>query len=61
MNFKLVYKINSHPSKHFIYIFLFDVEINLEDTRNVHILTKLQKEASYFKLLGSYPSWEEEN
>ncbi|MFT4244369.1 MAG: prephenate dehydratase [Candidatus Woesearchaeota archaeon] len=50
-----------HPSKHFIYIFLFDVEINLEDTRNVHILTKLQKEANYFKLLGSYPSWEEEN
>ena len=48
-----------HPSKHFIYIFLFDVEINLEDSHNIHILTKLQEEANYFKLLGSYPGWEE--
>ena len=50
-----------HPSKHFIYIFLFDVEINLEDFDNKHILTKLKEEANYFKLLGSYPSWKEEN
>lgn len=50
-----------HPSKHFIYIFLFDVEINLEDSHNIHILTKLQEESNYFKLLGSYPKWKEEN
>lgn len=48
-----------HPSKHFIYIFLFDVEINLEDKENKGILEELQKEANYFKLLGSYPKWQE--
>lgn len=48
-----------HPQKHFSYLFLFDIEINLEDEINSHVLGKLQKESNYFKSLGSYPSWKE--
>lgn len=48
-----------HPQKHFSYLFLFDIEIDLEDGMNSHILKKLQNESNYFKSLGSYPSWKE--
>ncbi|MFP4402330.1 MAG: prephenate dehydratase [Candidatus Nanoarchaeia archaeon] len=47
-----------HPQKHFQYIFLFDIEINLEDKYYSHILSKIKKESEYFKLLGCYPKWE---
>jgi prephenate dehydratase len=46
-----------HPQKHFSYLFVFDVQVNLEDEMNAHILKKLQEESNYFKSLGSYPSW----
>lgn len=48
-----------HPTKHFRYIFLFDIEANLEDENKKDLLAEIENHCETFKLLGSYPSWNE--
>ena len=48
-----------HPTKHFRYIFLFDIEANLEGEHRIELLEDIENHCETFKLLGSYPSWNE--
>ncbi len=47
-----------HPDKHFTYMFLVDVEANIEDDKYNHLIDEIAELCITFKFLGSYPKWD---